>query len=183
MVLSCLNSGNALAATKSASKPRTSPPVESVGSPVESAQTTEDWKGTPSISEMDAGFLLGMGVLDSSAGFALLGTFSKKIVHQGFVPEINNSVSLEVQAGPLFVSSATAFAYSLHLRWDFTKDSDWTFYSLAGVAGHITGEDLGSRFLLFPRVGLGAFHSTSLGFLVRGEISHEFLTVGLTWPF
>src|SRR4051812_17989063 len=103
-----------------------------------SAHAAEDWKGDPDPAQVHFGALLGLGVIDSNAGFAVLGTASKKIVQHGFSPDINNSVSIETQLGPLFVSGGTAFAYSAHLRWDFEKDLDWTFYALGGLAGHIT---------------------------------------------
>jgi len=142
----------------------------------------EDWKWPADPSEAHFGFLMGLGVLDSSAGVALLGTASKKIVHQGFVPDLNNSVSIELQAGPLFIEGGRAFAYSTHLRWDFRRDGLWTFYSLGGVAGHVTNNSQGNRFLMFPRFGVGAMRDSSLGFAMRGELSHEFITFGLVWP-
>ncbi|HAR43647.1 MAG TPA: hypothetical protein DCS07_13620 [Bdellovibrionales bacterium] len=145
-------------------------------------ESYEDWKSPADPAEAHFGVLMGMGVLDSSAGLTLLGTASKKIVHQGFIPDINNSVSIEFQGGPLFVEGSRAFSYSTHLRWDFRRDALWTFYALGGFAGHVTSEAMGSRFLMFPRFGVGAMRESSLGFAFRGELSHEFITFGLVWP-
>ena len=166
----------ASAAQGDAASPAASPATSPATSP-------EDWKGEADNSEVMFGALMGLGVLDSAGGFSVLGTASKKIVQRGFAPDINNSVSIELQMGPLFISGETAFAYSTHLRWDFVKDPFWTFYALGGLAGHITGEALDSRFLLFPRFGVGVLRITNLGFAVRGEVSHEFITIGAAWPF
>src|SRR3569832_1626005 len=80
---------------------------------------TADWKGPPSPGEATFGGVIGMGIIDNSSGFALIGTLSKKIVKNGFVPDITNSVSVEGQLGPVFLSPGTAWFYSAHLRWDF----------------------------------------------------------------
>lgn len=143
----------------------------------------EDWKGEADTNTYRLGALAGLGIIDSTAGFALLGTASRKIVTRGFSPEINNSVWLELQAGPLFISGGTAFAYSTHLRWDFHRTNEWTYYALGGLSGHITGEALGSRFLLFPRFGLGLLKELTANMAIRAELSHEFITAGASWFF
>lgn len=142
----------------------------------------EDFKGPDEPSELSLGALAGLGIIDNRAGFALLGTVSKKIVHHGFIADITNSVSIEAEVGPLFVTGATAFAFSAHLRWDFEKDEDWTFYGLGGIGGDISGAALGDRFELFPRFGAGAMWKIGQNFNLRGEISHEFMGVGIVFP-
>jgi hypothetical protein len=145
--------------------------------------TVEDWKGKVDPSDLSLGALAGMGILDSSAGFALLGTLSKKIDYDGWVPDIANSVSLEAEAGPLWVSGATAFQYSLHLRADFQRDADWTFYALGGLGGNVTPRVLGDRFILFPRFGIGAFYNVAgTSIAIRGEVSHELIAAGVHLP-
>ena len=148
----------------------------------EPARAAEDFKGKEDPSEFDLGAMGGMGILDNHVGFELLGTASKKIVHHGFVNDINNSVSIEVELGPLFVSGGTAFAYSAHLRWDFVKDTEWTFYALGGLGGDITGASLGDRVELYPRFGVGAMWKIGQNFNFRGEISHEFVGLGVVFP-
>ena len=148
------------------------------------AQTEEAWKGAPDPSRFHVGALAGLGIMDSSAGFEILGTISKKIVDVGFAPDINNSVSMELQAGPLLIHSTTVFAYSTHLRWDFKKNVNWTFYAVAGLGGHITGASLGSRFLLFPRFGAGLIRHLGLNApALRLELSHERISLGGIWGF
>lgn len=141
-----------------------------------------DWKGADERAEVHLGGLMGMGTIDSQAGFVVLGTASKKIIHHGFVPDIANSVSVEIQAGPLFVYSTTVFAYSAHLRWDFQKDERWTIYALGGLAGNVTGGGLGSRFILLPRFGIGSFIRLNEWIYLRGELSREVIGVGVTVP-
>src|SRR6476620_9165319 len=80
--------------------------------PCSTAYSAEDWKGTPDESSFSFGGLAGLGIIDTSAGFALLGTASQKIVRHGFIPDIANSVSVEVAAGPVFMSGSTPFNFS-----------------------------------------------------------------------
>ncbi len=143
----------------------------------------EDWKGKTESSEMSAGVLTGLGIIDGSSGYALLGTFSRKIVPHGFVPDINNLVSIEGAIGPVFLSGVTATAYSAHLRWDFIKDSTWTFYGLGGVGGNMMSVNSVSRFEMTPRFGMGAFFRLSDLIRGRAEISHDLVAVGVNFPF
>jgi hypothetical protein len=143
---------------------------------------TADFKGKDDTSEFGVGALAGMGILDNHAGFALLPTLAKKIVNRGFVPDITNNVWIEVEAGPLFVSGGTAFTYSAHLRWNFDKDAQWTLYALGGLGGDVTGASLGDRFELYPRFALGAILRVAPNISLRGEISHEFIGLGILFP-
>ncbi len=150
-------------------------------SPIFDSVASEDFKGSSPAGEYTFGLIGGLGVLDSSAGFAVIGNAAKKIIHQGFVPEINNQVWVEFEAGPLFVSGSSAFIYSAHLRWDFHKDQTWTFYGLGGLGGNITGEKLGSHWELFPRFGVGAFCKVNPQITLRGELSHELFVAGVSF--
>src|SRR4051794_7163958 len=87
-------------------------------SPVHAAVTPEDeFKGKPSPAQLTFSGMAGLGILDSTAGFQVLGSAATKLVNRGFIPDINNQVFLEFQFGPLFVASSTAWFYSAHLRW------------------------------------------------------------------
>lgn len=159
-----------------AEKPVTSTSIEP------GTETAPDWKGNPDNTEFGLGVLTGAGILDNHVGWALLGTASKKIVHRGFVPDINDSVSIEIEMGPLLISGSAAFQYSGHLRWDFEKDTWWTLYALGGLGGAVTGASLGDRFELYPRFALGAMWKIGQNFSMRGELSHEFIGVGIVFP-
>jgi hypothetical protein len=141
----------------------------------------EDWKGLPDNSIVSLGGLGGLGIVGSSVGFALLGTAGVKIIKHGFVPDINDSVTLETELGPLFLSGMTLFDYALHLRWDFQKDDTWTFFALGGFAGDISGSSVGNQF--FPSFGVGTFFRVNDLIQIRGEISHEHVAAGVTVPF
>ena len=147
-----------------------------------SASAAEDWKGQAGKAELDHGALTGVGIYRGVAGYTLLGTASKKLIHQGFAADINNSVSLETELGPLWVSSATAFSYSLHLRWDFMKDDQWGVYGLGGLAGTITGASLGDKFDLLPRFGVGGLYRVTDFVTARAELSHELIALGVAFP-
>lgn len=160
-------------------------PAAQVASVAEAASGShESWKGPSDGAEVHFGALTGLGIIDFNPGFVLLGTASKKIVKNGFVPDdITNSVSIETALGPLFVASTAIFSYSLHLRWDFEKNQTWTFYALGGAGGYIAGDSFGSNnFMLFPRFGLGTFFRVNDLLLIRGEVSHELIAAGVTIP-
>ena len=143
----------------------------------------EDFKGKPRDIEFTVGGLAGLGIIDSTAGFALLGTAAKKIINHGFVADINNQVFLETALGPVFAAGTTTFFYSLHLRWDFEKDQEWTFFALGGLGGDVTGDKLGNHWELFPRFGVGALWHMNPTLTLRGEISHELIALGVSFGF
>ncbi len=138
----------------------------------------EAWKGEPDNHDVSIGALTGLGIRDGEAGFTLLGTLGFKVVRKGFVPDINNSVSGELQFGPARAYGRTYMNYSAHLRWDFQKDANFILYALGGVGGY-TGQ---GSFTMFPRVGLGIMYDMAKTFLWRAEISHELIGVGVVFP-
>lgn len=174
---------SARAAAPATPPPATAPVTAPSAASAVSVEAPEDWKGKSDSSVVQLGGLTGLGFLGNSASFVLLGTAAVKIVRHGFIPDINNSVWLETQIGPLVTQGSVAFDYSLHMRWDFQKDDTWTFFALGGVAGDITGDALGGQFLIFPSFGVGALYRVSDLVLVRGQISHEQIVAGVTIPF
>ena len=147
------------------------------------SSTAENWKGELSEHLFDGGLTSGMGVLDRSIGFSVVGQFARKIIHDGFIPEINNQVFAEVQLGSLFVSNSTALIYSAHLRWDFTKDYDWTFFAIGGLSGTIAGDSLGNVWSLAPRFGVGSFYRIDSQFSFRAELSQDLVLAGISFGF
>lgn len=144
--------------------------------------TGEDWKQTNLPPLYHFGALTGLGIIDSYGGLALLGTASMTVVDHGFIPEVSDSIAAEIEMGPVFVASHTAFWYSAHMRWDFRKDSDWTFYALGGLAGNDTPEGMGGHFEIWPRVGLGTIWKITPTVSMRAELSHEFTGLGVVFP-
>jgi len=149
------------------------------------AEAAEDFKGTTPYHVLDLGMMGGLGTFGHDAGFATIGTVALRILEHGFIPdEINDQVFVELQLGPEFMGGETAWFTSAHLRWDFPKDDDWTFYALGGVAGNITNSTGGrNRVTVLPRVGVGAMWVFDPRIGLRAEVSHELLGAGLSIRF
>lgn len=137
-----------------------------------------DWKGTPYPHKFTAGAMFGLGIMDNQAGFGIPISVSYKILHEGFIPDINDQVHFEVQMGPLIRSSQTDLTYSGHLRWDFHKTYEWSLYALGGIAGMFTH---GAR--IYPRMAGGIQWHLFERASFRCEFSHEFIGLGVQVPF
>jgi hypothetical protein len=144
--------------------------------------TGEPWKSYHPANNFTLGASTGFGLVDTHGGFSLIGNAAAKIVKDGFVPEIVNPVFLEVEFGPIFVSGATFWMYSTHLRWDFVRNEDWTLFALGGFGGNIASNKYGDRTAFHPRFGVGAFYALEY-FDLRMEFSHELITIGMSVPF
>ena len=136
------------------------------------ANERPDWKSVARNHEFSASLLLGPSV---GTGFSLLGTVAKTL-GDGFIPDVEETPSIELQLGPVFGTGLVQF--TIALRWDFHKDATWSFYGLGGLGGA-----LGPAFTLYPRTGLGAFYWLLQNVALRGEFSHEMLGVGATITF
>lgn len=143
----------------------------------------EDWKGESDISEGSFGVINGLGIINSSTGYTLIGTVSKKIITNGFIPDLSNSVSIEGLFGPVFLSGVTGWLYSAHLRWDFEKDVNWAFFAVGGLGGNVVSQNNHTDFILSPRFGVGAFWKVTPQIKIRGDIAHDLVTVGINVPF
>lgn len=143
----------------------------------------DPWKGNPPQQVFQFSAMTGLGLIDTTPGWAWVGAAAVMLTPEGFVPDINDPVYFEGQFGPHFYAGEASWLYSAHLRWDFVRDSDWTLYALGGFGGNITGEELGDRAAFFPRFGLGAFRSITEGVKLRAELSHELTALGITFAF
>lgn len=147
------------------------------------SSASSDFKGEASGADIAVGGMAGFGQVYSEFGFALIGSVSKSIAQQGFVPDINDQVSVEVQAGPLLINGSTLAVYSAHLRWDFIKDPTWTLYAIGGAAGSVgkLAEGGQSDFVMHPRFATGAFLKLAPLIALRGELSAEWTTIGVSF--
>lgn len=145
--------------------------------------TAENWKGKLDPQKYQLGALAGLGIVNSDVGFSLLGTVARKILDEGFVPDISDTAWIEIAVGPIFMEGDTVFFYSTHLRWDFMKDEQWTFYSLVGLSGQIRDTPVGNDFMMFPRVAAGALLKINPTVALRGELSHELVNIGAVLSF
>ena len=144
-----------------------------------SDKAAEPWKGPSPKERVTVGGMVGAGVLDARVGFSVLPTAAIRLVERGFAQDLNDQVFLEAQAGPLFFSGYTAFQYHVHLRWDFNRNEDWTFFAKGGLGG-ILGS---GRTVFYPHFGIGAIWNVFAKFGVRAELSHEFTGAGIQFPF
>jgi hypothetical protein len=146
------------------------------------ADSSLEFKGEPPYLQGTWGLVSGIGSLNSTLGLAIIGTVAKTILQNGFVPEINNQVFLEAEVGPLLTHRGTALIYSGHLRWDFNRNAEWSFFGLGGLGGVVSGENLGNAWQLFPRFGVGAFWKIRKELILRAELSHELIVAGVSFP-
>lgn len=182
----------ALAQTGRATEPSSAPAPKMANQPVlptsrpldtgasSAVVTGEDWKGPRSTHDWDFSFSSGLGLLSGNAGVPIVFSGAKKVVHEGFVPDINNQVFIEAQTGPLFIKSETVWLWSAHLRWDFEQDERFRYFAVAGLGGNFVPKALGGRSEFFPRVGLGMFYSLTPELKARVDVSHEWITAGVT---
>jgi hypothetical protein len=148
--------------------------------PVAQTVSSEPFKGEASPQLMDFSAMLGLGLIDSSGAFSVIGSAARKIVDRGFVGDINNQVFAELELGPAFFKGNTAFIYSAHLRWDFERDSKLRLFAIGGLGGNATGADAGNRWTLAPRFGVGAHFQVSEEICLRVELSHELTIAGIS---
>lgn len=142
----------------------------------------EDWKGQPETSKWTAGAVTGLGIIGNNSGFTFLGTVSKKIIKNGFVTGINDSVSIEGMLGPVAFIFPQGWIYSIHLRWDFIKDDQWTLFTVGGVGGNVVSSTT-TLFLLAPRFGIGSFFKLQETVYLRADVSHDLLGLGVNFRF
>ena len=147
----------------------------------------ENWKGHTEASQFEFGVMSGLSSYGMSSAWGLLANGAYLIKPTGWIDDIDDRVWLEGQAGPAFFSGSagTGFQYSAHLRWDFTMNEYWTFYSLGGLAGYVLPSTMatGSSFLVHPRFGAGVEYQTKTALMFRGEVSAEFTGVGIALNF
>lgn len=143
------------------------------------AHASEDWKGEPYLDEFSTSVLSGIGWVNGVVGFGLHGTVAKKILHRGFIDDLNDQVFIETQFGALFVTGGTAFPWSVHLRWDFHQNTLWTFYATGGLGGTFTGAALGNITQFFPRFGVGAYWNKFEFVSVRFLLNQDFIGAGV----
>jgi hypothetical protein len=144
----------------------------------------EDFKGPAPTHEFVGSFMTGFGLIDTNGGVPIVGSLSKKILNEGWLSDVTDQVFFEVSIAPIFLAGTSAFMYSTHLRWDFVRNDQWTYYALGGLAGNDTGRSLGDRFAIHPRFGLGAFFRPERSAITwRAEVSHEWIIGGVAFPF
>lgn len=148
----------------------------------QSTSAGEDYKSYNPDIQFTTGFQTGFGLVNTTGGLSILGNIATRILKDGFVPDIVNPVYLEAEFGPMFASGTTFWMYALQARWDFVRNKNWTYFAVGGLGGNFFDNSTGDHFAIHPRFGVGAFYVTDL-FDYRFQVSHEAVTVGLSFPF
>jgi hypothetical protein len=145
----------------------------------------ELWKGKTEVPPYEFGLLTGMGLFGTETSWSFLGTAAYLIKPEGLVDEVDERMWAEMEIGPSFYSGSigTGLQYSTHLRWDFTYNEHWTAYALAGVSGFVLPSGFGSKFSFHPRFGAGIEYQTKTPLMFRGELSAEFIGLGIALNF
>jgi len=153
-----------------------------------SSYAAENWKGHTETSPVEVGIVTGLSLFGTQTAWGSLVTGAYLIQPKGWLDDIDNRVWVEMEAGPAFFtapagSTGTAFQYSTHLRWDFTYNEYWTAYALGGLSGYSLPAYLGKTFSIHPRFGVGVEYQTKTPLMFRGEVSAEFMGVGIALNF
>ncbi len=147
----------------------------------------EPWKGQTEVRPVELGLMAGAAIYGNEVNWSSLATMAYLLKNQGFLDEIDDRLWIEMELGPTFFSTAnsnqTGLQYSAHLRWDFSYNETWTVYSLGGLSGFGLPKSLGSSFTIHPRFGAGVQYQTKAALLFRGEVSAEFIGLGVALNF
>jgi len=147
----------------------------------------EPWKGQTEVSPVELGLMAGAAIYGDDVNWSSLATMAYLLKDQGFLDDIDDRVWIEMELGPTFFSTdnsnQTGLQYSTHLRWDFTYNETWTLYGLGGLSGYGLPESRGSAFTIHPRFGAGVQYQTKAALMFRGEVSAEFIGLGVALNF
>ncbi len=164
--------------------------------------------GQPPEQKFDLSFLTGNAGFFAFDTYDIGARFGFRVMSPGFIPRLNNSVSVEVGTF-LFRETtqdhrigyrseyyhASYIAIPVQMRWDFHVHPRWTAFGMAGATGlFLQHDDWNSNatvrsphtFGASPHVGLGAFFQLNNDGAIRMEIepgSPVFSRVGYTLKF
>ncbi|MBI3541836.1 MAG: hypothetical protein HY075_00990 [Deltaproteobacteria bacterium] len=155
----------------------------------ESESSTGLFKGNPPPESSNLFFGFGRDFWDA---WGLQGRFAYRVLDKGFVPELNNSIYLEGGVGMTFYGSrggqdgVTGFSLLATVRWDFQLNDYVIFFADLG-AGYTGVSNSKQDFVkganLWPALGVGAIVNVTNEWAVRGDLSYQFLGVGLLHRF
>jgi hypothetical protein len=150
-------------------------------------EVSEPWKGHTETRPFELGLMAGGSIYGSEFNWSSLAAVAYLLKDKAFAPDLNNRILIELEIGPTFFSTVnsnqTGFQYSTHLRWDFNYNETWAFYALGGFSGFGLPKSLGGAFTFHPRFGVGVEYQTKTPLLLRGEVSAEFMGLGVAFNF
>lgn len=142
-----------------------------------------DFQGPENKEKIMVGLSTGIGMIDPKVGIPLVFNTSTRLLDKGWLEDVSDQVFLEFMAGPTFYGGNAPFQWGMHARWDFRRDSVWTYFATGGLGGQITGPETGDRFAIFPRFGIGALKKLREEFSLRADLSHEWILIGAVFGF
>jgi hypothetical protein len=147
----------------------------------------EPWKGQTQVRPVELGLMAGAAIYGTEVNWSSLATMAYLLKDKAFVEDIDDRIWIEMELGPTFFSTRnsneTGLQYSAHLRWDFSYNEFWTVYGLGGLSGFGLPKSLGSSFTIHPRFGAGVQYQTKAALMFRGEVSAEFIGLGVALNF
>jgi hypothetical protein len=131
--------------------------------------------------------MTGTSIYGSSANWGVLASAAYLLKNNSLIDSLDDRIWAEVEMGPTFFNqnaqSHTGLQYEAHLRWDFSYNEYWTFYALGGFGGFVLPTALGGSFTVHPNFGGGAEYQTKTALLFRGELTSDFMGVGIGLNF
>jgi len=147
----------------------------------------EPWKGHTEVRPFELGMMAGAAIYGTEVNWSALATAAYLLKDKAFVEDLDDRIWVELELGPTFFSTSnsnqTGFQYSTHLRWDFSYNEFWTVYGLGGFSGYGLPKSLGGSFTFHPRFGAGVEYQTKAALSFRGEVSAEFIGLGIALNF
>lgn len=145
----------------------------------------EAWKGEPSASNVQLSLQGGVDGYRTNNGFAFLGGAAFKAIPNGLLDDVNEVGFFEVQLGHTFLDGGDPWPYSVHFRWDFQRNIDWTFYALGGLGGHFGDvHAFDADWAVHPRFGIGTLWSPFVeNMSIRAEVAADRATAGVQFSF
>ncbi len=151
------------------------------------AHAGEPWKGKTTVRPYEFGLMSGVSIYGNDASWGILPSAAYLVRDQGFIDDIDDRAWVELQLGPTFFTTGSStqagIQYSAHLRWDFTYNEQWTFYALGGLSGYGLPDQYQNSFTIHPRFGTGVQYQTKTPLMFRGEVSAEFIGLGVALQF
>ena len=118
-------------------------------------------------------------------GFGVTARYAIPIVHDGFIPTINNSVTIEPGLA-IEYATYSGFSYTLITpyvvgAWNFYFSDQWRAYGGIGAGFHVGGDYGGSRVYIDPVVG--GYYKLNPSLSLRGEVGYGGPKFGLSFAF
>lgn len=144
------------------------------------AASADPWIRTPGGTRPDDMTVAPMVGMSAHHGLEAGAKADFLLANPGFIPMLNNSVSLEAS---VFVAQRHGVFVAPNLRWDFHLHPQWTVFGVGGIEANLASDDKEEDVALV--LAAGAFWRVpGKSFLIRGEIdaAHAAARIGPVFP-